>query len=71
MIVRQCDFPLMNKRVKVTNPKYINGSYEGIIIGIILPTLEILVQHNEGSDGWEKLNECELVEEIITKKIEI
>lgn len=54
--------PLLNRYVKVENKRYINGGYTGYISAIGTDTL--LVEHPEGSNGWEKASDCTLKGDI-------
>lgn len=73
MTIRKIDFPLFEQKVKVTNKRYSDGGYIGIIIGIHQNAL--LVEYYSSldgkkgirSDGWENSEDCELYEEV-TKK---
>ncbi len=51
--------PGLGKKVKVTNSKYMGGGYTGVIMEI--GETMLLVQHPMGSDGYERIETCEIV----------
>ncbi len=51
---------LIEKKVKVTNTRYINGGYTGTVLEADV-TKGLIVQHPCGSDAREAINECTLL----------
>lgn len=63
-LFRRATALLQDHKVKVTNAEYINGGYEGIIVGYRNDHYsgeKLLIQHPYGDDNWENIKDCEII----------
>ena len=54
-------FPILNKKVRVTNSDYVNGGYEGKIIGYKPNFFLVDCPFENQVECWEEIKNCKFI----------